>query len=69
VESGGVLILVEDVAEPCRLAIERGEEEEDDTPSLFSASDEAVSWAGLGLVDVVAVGLHVGCGGLLLLVR
>jgi hypothetical protein len=53
VESSGVLILVEDEAEPCRLAIERGEEVEDDAPSLFSASDEVVSWAGLGLVDVV----------------
>jgi hypothetical protein len=46
VASGGVLIPIEDVAELRRLAVERGEEEEDDALRLYFDSDETVSGDG-----------------------
>jgi hypothetical protein len=46
VASGGVLSPVEDVAELRRLAVERGEEEEDDALRLYFDSDETVSGDG-----------------------
>jgi hypothetical protein len=47
VASGGVLIPVEDVAGLRGLAVERGEEEEDDTLPLYFDSDETVTGGGL----------------------